>query len=70
MSLTYTDWKPLRSIRVGIPQRTLRRWCEAGLIRAQKFGRLWYVHLPTLLRQKGFESLAESIYRPQRHNGF
>ena len=47
--IKYRNWRPIATIE-GIPPRTLRRWCVKGLVRAQKIGKQWFVHLPSLAR--------------------
>jgi len=41
------DYRPLSKIatQVSVDPSTLARWARGGHIRAQKFGKLWYVHV-------------------------
>ena len=54
-------WIAIADLEVSIPERTLRRWCESGQIRAKKIGKKWFVHIPSMLAENGFEPLAEQI---------
>lgn len=43
-------WLPIVEIK-GIPQSTLRYWCEKGKVKARKrFGDVWEVYLPALAK--------------------
>ncbi len=57
------NWVALSSLDIGIPKRTLRRWAHTGIIRAKKIGRKYYVHLPDLLKQRGFDVLADELLK-------
>ena len=54
-------WVAIADLPVPIPQRTLRRWCSKKQIRAKKIGKKWFLHLPTMLAENGFEPLTEEI---------
>lgn len=41
-------WKPITEIP-GIPQRTLRYWCESGKVTARKRKKVWEIFLPAIL---------------------
>ncbi len=42
------DWQPITALECSISQRTLRRWCEAGQIKARKRKNVWFVHFPSM----------------------
>jgi hypothetical protein len=54
-------WVAIADLDVPIAQRTLRRWCEKGQIRAKKIGKRWFLHLPTLLAENDLDALAGEI---------
>lgn len=54
-------WVAIARLDIDIPKSTLRYWCARGMVRAKKLGKRWFVHLPSMLQQNGFEELAEEI---------
>lgn len=47
--------------RYGIPLRTLRMWCEQGLVYAVKVKGEWHVDLVDMLRRNDMDLLADEI---------
>lgn len=39
---TYTTTKDA-ALRMGVDERTIRRWANRGIIRAKRRGKFWYV---------------------------
>lgn len=48
MSRRTKGWTPIADVP-NIAPSTLRRWCAKGRIRAKKFGKLWYIHISSLI---------------------
>lgn len=61
-----SGWAAIATLKCGIPERTLRRWCESGQIKARKYRQAWYIPLEALKKgyRQGEKEASMRLARP------
>ncbi len=65
--MTEGRFRPIASlVQYGFPLSTLRRWCDEGLMYAEKHNGEWHVDLVDMLRRHNLDNLADHIENQEK----